>query len=182
MSTASLTVPFTLVLTIFLSVARAQQPSTKVGTINVQGAILATKEGQTASQALEQKVSSKQKEFADRQKAIDQLQDQLNKGGTVMAEDKRSQTARDIEEKKKRLERDIQDAEEDVRNEQQKLLQSMGQRMLVVIEKYAKDNGYTLVLDIGNPNTPVLFASTNLDITQAVAEIYNKTPAGAGKP
>jgi len=42
----------------------------------------------------------KKKEFDSRQSEVAQLQDQYNKGGTVMAEDKRNQLARDIDEKK----------------------------------------------------------------------------------
>ena len=99
--------------------AFAQAPN-KVGVISIQGAIVGTKDGQKASQELDQKFVPKNKEFQSRQSEIVQLQDQLTKGGTVMAEEKRNQLAREIDEKKKRLERDMQDAEEDLRGEQQK--------------------------------------------------------------
>ena len=94
-----------------------------------------------------------------------------------MSEDKRNQLARDIDEKKKRLERDMQDAQEELQGEQQKILQSLGQRMMAVIEKYAKDNGYTMILDVSNPNTPVLYASSGIDITQDIVSLYDKTTA-----
>jgi outer membrane protein len=163
--------------------AFAQSPA-KVGVISIQGAIVGTKDGQKASQELDAKFVPKNKEFQNRQSELTQLQDQLTKGGTVMAEDKRNQLARDIDEKKKRLERDMQDAEEDLRGEQQKVLSSLGQRMMAVIEKYAKDNGYTLILDVSNQNTPVLYASSGIDITQDIVSLYDHTtangaPAGA---
>ena len=157
--------------------AFAQAPS-KVGVISIQNAIVGTKDGQKASQELDAKFVPKNKEFQNRQSEIVQLQDQLSKGGTVMAEDKRNQLARDIDEKKKRLERDMQDAEEDLRGEQQKVLSSLGQRMMAVIEKYAKDNGYTLILDVSNQNTPVLYASSGIDITQDIVSLYDKTTVG----
>jgi outer membrane protein len=162
--------------------AFAQAPS-KVGVISIQGAIVGTKDGQKASQELDAKFVPKNKEFQNRQSEIVQLQDQLSKGGTVMADDKRNQLARDIDEKKKRLERDMQDAEEDLRGEQQKVLSSLGQRMMAVIEKYAKDNGYNLILDVSNQNTPVLYASSGIDITQDIVSLYDKTTAnGAPAP
>jgi outer membrane protein len=156
--------------------AFAQAPS-KVGVISIQGAIVGTKDGQKASQELDAKFVPKNKEFQNRQSEIVGLQDQLTKGGTVMAEDKRNQLAREIDEKKKRLERDMQDAEEDLRGEQQKVLSSLGQRMMAVIEKYAKDNGYSLILDVSNQNTPVLYASSGIDITQDIVSLYDKTTA-----
>ena len=160
----------------------AQQP-TKVGVISIQGAIVGTKDGQKASQELDAKFVPKKKEFDTRQSEIAQLQDQYNKSATVMAEDKRNQLARDIDEKKKRLERDTQDAEEDLKAEQQKVLQGLGQRMMAVIEKYAKDNGYSMILDDSNPNTPLLYASSSIDITQDIISLYDKTSAnGAPLP
>src|SRR5882724_11326739 len=167
-----------LALCCFAFGARAQQPPAKVGVISIQGAIVGTKDGQKASQELDTKFVPKKKEFDSRQTEVAQLQDQYNKGGTVMAEDKRNQLARDVDEKKKRLERDMTDAEEDLRAEQQKMLQGLGQRMMAVIEKYAKDNSYTIILDVSNPNTPVLYASSGIDITQDIVSLYDKTSTG----
>ncbi|MDQ2843352.1 MAG: OmpH family outer membrane protein [Acidobacteriota bacterium] len=160
--------------------ADAQQSPTKVGVISVQGAIVGTHDGQKASQELEAKFNPKKKEFDARQSEIGQLQDQLNKGGTVMNEEKRNQLARDIDEKKKRLERDMQDANEELQGEQQRVLQGLGQRMMAVIEKYAKDNAYTMILDVSNPNTPVLYASNTIDITQDIVQLYDKTSTNGG--
>src|ERR1700761_2526074 len=97
--------------------AYGQQTPNKVGVISIQGAIVGTKDGQKASQELDTKFVPKKKEFDQRQNEIAQLQDQYNKGGNLMAEDKRNQLARDIDEKKKRLERDMQDAQEELQSE-----------------------------------------------------------------
>jgi outer membrane protein len=160
--------------------AYAQQTPAKVGVISIQGALVGTKDGQKASQELDTKFMPKKKEFDTRQSEIAQMQDQFNKGGTVMSEDKRNQMARDIDEKKKRLQRDMQDAEEELQGEQQRLLQGLGQRMMAVIEKYAKDNGYTIVLNVSDPNTPVLYASSAIDITQDIISLYDKTSTNGG--
>lgn len=157
--------------------ALAQQGPSKVGVISIQGAIVGTKDGQKASQELDTKFVPKKKEFDTRQNEISQLQDQYSKGGNLMTDDKRNQLAREIDEKKKRLERDMQDAQEELQSEQQKVLQGLGQRMMAVIEKYAKDNGYTMILDVSNPNTPVLYASSGIDITQDIVSLYDKTTA-----
>ncbi len=155
-------------------------PGTKVGVISVQGAIVGTKDGQKASKELDAKFTPRKKEFDSRQSEIAQLQDQYNKSGAVMSEDKRQQLARDIDEKKKRLQRDMQDAQDELQGEQQRLLQSLGQRMIAVIEKYAKDNGYTVILDDSNPNTPILYASSAIDITQDIVSLYDKTSTNGG--
>jgi outer membrane protein len=157
--------------------AYAQQAATKVGVISVQGAIVGTKDGQKAAQQLDAKFGPRKKELDGRQNEVVQLQDQYSKGGTLMSEEKRNQLARDIDEKKKRLERDMQDSQEELQGEQQRVLQGLGQRMMAVIEKYAKDNGYIMILDVSNPNTPVLYASSAIDITQDIVQLYDKSSA-----
>jgi outer membrane protein len=155
--------------------AYAQAPPTKVAVISVQGAIIGTKDGQKAAQALQAKFAPKQKDFSDRQTEIQGLNDQLQKGSNTLSEDKRAQLQREVEDKTKRLQRDEQDTKEEWDGSQQQLLQSLGQRMMGVIEKYAKDNGYLMVLDVSNPNTPVLYASSGIDITQDIISLYDKT-------
>jgi outer membrane protein len=152
-----------------------------VGVINFQGAIMGTKDGQKAAAQLEQQFSPKQKDFQARQAEIAQLEDQLNKGGNLMSEDKRSQTVRDIDEKKRRLQRDAEDARQELDQAQQKALNEIYQRMMAVLTKYAKDNGFTLILDDGNQQTsPILFASSGIDVTQDIISLYDKSSSKGG--
>jgi outer membrane protein len=164
-----------------LAAAGFAQTPQKVGVMSFQGAIVGTKDGQKASQAIEQKFSPRQKDFQTRQSEIAQLEDQLNKGGNLMSDDKRGQLTRDIDEKKRRLQRDAQDAQEELNQEQQKALGAIYQRMIAVVEKYAKDNAYTLILDDGNQQTsPILFASSAIDVTQDIITLYDKTASSGG--
>lgn len=166
---------------LFSASLHAQQASGKIGVINMQKALAGTQEGQKASQDLAAKVAPKQKEFNARQQEIAQLDEQLSKGANLLNDEKKAQMARDLDLKKKRLERDTQDAEETIRTEQQGMLQSLSQRLMAVVTKFAKDNGYSLVLEAGDPNTPILYAANGLEITQDIVGLYDKTYAGASK-
>src|SRR5581483_12404243 len=77
------------------------------------------------------------------------------------------------------LQRDVEDAQAELEQDQQKVLQQLGQKMMAVIEKYARDNGYTMVVDVSSPQTPVLYASPSIDITKEIIELYDKN---AGTP
>jgi outer membrane protein len=148
----------------------------------MQGVLVGTKDGQKASQELTARFEPKQKEIQGRRTELVQLEDQFNKGAAVMSDDKKAQLARDLDEKKKRLERDSQDAEEEVQGEQQHILQALGQRAMAVVDKFAKDNGYNLIVDDGNPSTPILYASAAMDITQEIVALYDKTYANNPLP
>jgi outer membrane protein len=55
--------------------------------------------------------------------------------------------------------------------------------MMQVIDKYAQANGFSIILDVSNPNTPVMFASNMVNITKDIIDQYDKANApGAAKP
>jgi outer membrane protein len=76
----------------------------------------------------------------------------------------------------------VEDAQADLEADQQKLLSQLGQKILAVIEKYSRDNGITMVLDVSNPQTSVLYASPSVDITKEIIDLYDKSTATGGAP
>jgi outer membrane protein len=163
-----------------LSAVAFGQAPTRVGVINIQSALISTKDGQKAAQELQVKREPKAKEFEKRQADIRQLQDSMSRGGNAMAEAAKAELARSIDQKTKAFNRDLEDAQAEWDQDQQKVLQELGQKIMVVIDKYAKDNGFSLILDVSNPNTPVLYASNAIDITKDIVELYDKNTPAAG--
>jgi outer membrane protein len=160
--------------------AQAQQG--KFAVINIQGAIISTKDGQKAAAELNAKTAPKKKELEQRQNEINALQDQLNKGSNTLSDSAKNDLYKNIEAKKKTLQREVEDAQADLEADQQKLLQQLGQKILAVIEKYSRDNGFTMVVDVSSPQTPVLYASPSIDITKEIIELYDKNTASGSAP
>ena len=160
-----------------VSMASAQQG--KFAVINIQGAIISTKDGQKAASELQAKTAPKKRELEQKQNDINVLQDQLNKGSNTLSDARKNELYKTIEDKKKNLQRDVEDAQSDLEAEQQKILQQLGQKIMAVVEKYARDNGITMVVDVSNPQSPVLYASPSVDITKEIIELYDKNTAGA---
>jgi outer membrane protein len=162
--------------------AQTQSPPNKIAVIAIQQAIVATKDGQKAAAELDSKAGPKKKELEQKQSDINSLQDQLSKGQNTLSESTKSDIYKNIESKKKSLQRDFEDAQAEMDQEQQKILQQLGQRMMAVIERYARDNGYTMVVDVSNPQTPILYASPSIDITKEIIELYDKSAAQLSAP
>jgi outer membrane protein len=150
----------------------------KVGIINIQGALASTKDGQKAASELEARAVPKRKELEGKESEINSLKDQLQKGANTLSETSRQSLARNIDQKTKSLKRDAEDAQAEWNQDQQKVLQQLGQRVMAVIDKYARDHGYTLILDVSSPQTPVLYASNTVDITKDIVEMYDKNSPG----
>jgi len=157
--------------------AQAQGAPSKVGVINIQGAIVTTKDGQKAASELETRSAPKRKELEAKQNEINQLKDQLQKGQNTLSEATKAELYKNIDNKTKVLNRDVEDAQAEFDQDQQKILQQLGQKMMAVIDKYAKDNGYTLILDVSSPQTPVLYASNTIDVTKDIIDLYDKNAA-----
>ena len=45
--------------------------------------------------------------------------------------------------------------------------------MMAVIDKYSKENGYQIVMDISNPQSPILYAVNEVNITAAIITAYD---------
>lgn len=157
--------------------AHAQAPTGKVGVINIQSAIVSTKDGQKAAQELDAKAAPKRKTLESKQNEINSLKDQLQKGSNALSETAKAEIVRNIDAKTKSFNRDMEDAQAEVEQDQQKVLQDLGGRMMAVIDKYAKDNGFVLILDVSSPQTPVLFASNAIDVTKDIIDLYDKAAA-----
>ena len=89
---------------------------------------------------------------------------------------------RDIDQKTKSLNRDTEDAQAELDQEQGKIMQELGQRIMAVIDKYSKDKGYSLILDVSSQQTPVLFAANDIDITSDIVKLYDQNAPAAGAP
>ena len=174
-------IPATLMAVVLASFAGARTAAaqTKVGVIHIQNAIIGTKDGQKAAADLEIRFAPKRKELEGKQNSIAGLQDTLNKGRNTMSAEQREKLIRDIDQKTKALNRDTEDAQAEMEQEQQKILQELGQRIMAVIDKYARDNGFNLILDVSSPQTPVLYISSGIDLTQEIVGLYDKNVPGA---
>jgi outer membrane protein len=167
-------------LALGLALSVAAQSTGKVGVINIQSAIVSTKDGQKAASDIQTRFGPKKTELDKRQADISQLQDQLNRGQNTLGEEARQNLIRQIDQKTKSLNRDTEDARAELDQDEQKIMGELGGRITAVIDKYAKDNGYTLILDVSNPQTPVLYASNTIDITKDIIDLYDKNTSAAG--
>jgi outer membrane protein len=148
---------------------------TKVGTINVEAAVFGSNEGRRDADALQKKLEPKQNELKGQNDELEGLQKQLQTQGEKLNEDARATLVKQIETKKKSLERAVQDFQEDGQNQGKEIFSRILQKMAPTIVKYAQDNGYSLIVDTSNqwPQSQVLWSGEGVDITKAIVDAYN---------
>jgi outer membrane protein len=185
-----------LIATVFVSMAAfAQAPAasapagpapTKIGIINLQEAIVRTNEGQRDLKVLQDKFQPRRTELESLSKELDGLKQQLNTQGDKLNDEAKASLARNIEFKQKTYQRTLEDAQGDFNNQQGEIANRIGSKLLEVLDKYAKENGYAVVLNVSDPQqTSVVWAGPQVDLTAQIVTAYNaqsNVPAPAATP
>jgi len=164
-------------LSVCLAVQAQAPAANKVGVIQIQSAIVSTRDGQKAVAELESRMAPRKGDLEKKQNEIRELQEKLQRGGNAMADSAKQDLTRNIDQRTKSYNREMEDAQAEFQEQQRKLLDDLGQRMMKVIDGYAQTHGYTVILDVSNQNTPVLYASNGVDITRDIIDMYDKTSA-----
>ena len=175
----SFVVSSTLVLAMATLAGAQTQAPTKVAIIHIQQAILTTKDGQKAQADLGAKFGPTRAALEKKQSDIAALQDQLKKGAATMSDDAKTKIAKDIDSLNKDLTRGGEDYDAEVQQEEGKIMNDLGQKMLDVVGKYAAQNGFAMVLDVSNQQT-VLWADPSVNITAECIKLYDQAHPGAG--
>ncbi|HLY41281.1 MAG TPA: OmpH family outer membrane protein [Terracidiphilus sp.] len=145
----------------------------KVAVIAFQVAVAQTNEGQRSFADLQKKYEPKRAQLKALSDEIDSLTKQLQTQGSTLSETERATRSKSIDDKKKQLQRDAEDAQNDMQQEMQELYGSLAQKVFDVLSDYVKQHGYTLVLDVSQQQTPVLYFQDSTNITKPIVDAYN---------
>jgi outer membrane protein len=146
----------------------------KIAIIQFQQAVGATNEGQRDFAELRKKFEPKQTQLKTQSDEIDSLKKQLQTQSATQSETAKADLARQIDDKTKSLQRSAEDAQNDFQTEMGETYQKLAEKVYQIVQAYAAQVGYTLVLDASAQQSPVLWANQGTDISQAVVEAYNQ--------
>jgi len=165
--------------------AAGSAASGKVGVISIRQAIVTTAEGKLASAELQSQFSSRQNEIEALNKQISDLQQRLQAGQNKLSQEEEARLRQQGQRLTQRLDRMNTEYQEDVNAAQADVIDRIGRKMVDVLDRYSRENGYVVVLDSSAQNTPILFASTQIDVTQDIVRLYDQAypvKAGASTP
>ncbi|HUX44949.1 MAG TPA: OmpH family outer membrane protein, partial [Terracidiphilus sp.] len=161
--------------------ATAPAGPAKIAVVAFQVAVAKTNEGQRDFSDLQKKYEPKRDQLKALNDEVDNLKKQLQTQSATLSQAERDSKTKTIDEKQKQLQRSAEDAQNDMQQEMQEIYNSLASKVYDVMEGYAKQHGYTLVLDIAQQQTPVLYAAESTNITDAVIAAYN-TKSGVPAP
>jgi outer membrane protein len=153
--------------------AAAPSGPARIAVIEFQQAVGMTNEGQRDFANLQKKYAPKEASLKTLNDEIDTLTKQLQTQGASLNEAERASRAKAIDDKKKQLDREASDLRDAGQQDMQDLYNSLASKVYDVMQSYAEQQGFTLVLDISQQQSPVLYANDASNITKPVIEAYN---------
>jgi len=162
-------------------------PAAKIGTINVRQAIVNTADGKQASAELQSQFAPRQNELENLNKQISELRQRLAAGERTLSDEEKARLTQQGQKMAQQLERKQNEYQEDVNGAQGEVIDRIGRKMLEVLDRYARENGYVAVFDTSSQNSPILYASSQIDVTSDIVRLYDqaypvKGAAPAAKP
>lgn len=153
----------------------------KTGIINIRQAIASTAEGKQAGAELQSQFSARQNELEGLNKQINDLRQRLDASQGKLSPEEQTRLQRQGEVMARQLQRKQDEYQEDVNAAQADVFDRIGRKMVDVLDRYARENGFILMLDSSAQNTPILFVSPNIDVTQDIIRLFdNAYPVKAG--
>jgi outer membrane protein len=157
----------------------------KVGVIAIRQAIGGTAEGKLAQAELQSQLAPRQNEIEALNKQINDLQQRLQASQNKLSQEEDARLRQQGQRLAQRLERMNTEYQEDANAALGDITERIGRKMVDVLDRYARENGFVVVLDSSAQNTPILFASTQIDVTQDIIRLYDQAypvKAGAATP
>ena len=154
-------------------VIAAQTNPPKIGVMNVLRAIVECSEGKQANEEFQKKFEAKRDELSRKQKEIETLQQQLKSQATTLNQEAGAALARSIEVKTTDLKRSQEDAEKEFNELRNQVFNRIGSKLAPLVQQYAKEKNFTLVLDSSSQTTQLTYVDPATDITDDIVKRYD---------
>jgi Skp family chaperone for outer membrane proteins len=166
----------------------------KIALIAFQQAVIGTNEGRATLQKVQAKYEPKQAELVALNAEIDKLKKELQAAPATTTDAERSTRMKSLDSKEKQLDEKTQEARTAYQADLQEAYGKVAEKVHKTLLDYVQSNGYTILFDVSNEQSSVVWAqaSPSADITFAVIDAYNaasgvaapapEAPAAAAKP
>jgi outer membrane protein len=146
----------------------------KVGVINARQAIVSTAEGKQASAELQSQFAPRTSDLENIGKQISDLRQRLDAGQKTLSDEEKVRLQKQIDLLTRQGQRKQDEYQEDVNAAQADVIDRIGRKMIDVLERYGRENGYVTILDTSAQQSPVLYFSNQIDVTQDIVRLYDQ--------
>jgi outer membrane protein len=167
-----------VVMTSLVSASLVHAQASKVAVVDFEKAVVESAEGKKSSDRFNGTLQAKQAEGEKRQKELEDAQRKLQTQERTLSDTAKANLQKDIERRTTELQRYNEDAQKELQSLRDELLRPIAERASAILNAMAAEQGYTLIVDVSNPQTNVVWFNPKNDIT---AELTKRIDAELAK-
>jgi Skp family chaperone for outer membrane proteins len=155
-----------------------QAQVSKVAVVDFERAIVESVEGKKSSDKFNTTLQAKQADAEKRQKDLEDAQKKLQTQERTLSEVAKANLQKDIDKRNTELQRFNEDSQKELQSLRDELLRPIAEKASGLLNAIAAEKGYTLVVDVSNPQNNVVWFNPQNDITaELTRRIDTTTPA-----
>src|SRR6185369_9785570 len=174
-----LKIPVVAIVALLFSTPMMRAQLSKGVGVDVEKAVVESDEGKKASEKFNALLQAKQGELEKKQKDIEDQQKKLQNGARTLSDQAKADIQRDIDKRTTELTRLNEDAQRELQASRDELLKPIADLATAVLGAMAAQENYTLVIDISNPESNVVWKNPKNDITDELIKKINVAAAAS---
>lgn len=144
----------------------------KIAYVDLQKALNLSQQGSQAKQEISELVKKYEAEFKDKQQALLQKQDELQKQAALLSDSAKAEKEREYQQEVKDLQRFQSDVKEELQQRDAEHTQRILGEMNKILQQLGKQGGYSMILE--KNEGAVLYAVEAVDLTDELIEAYDE--------
>jgi outer membrane protein len=166
------------IVSLLIQAPAVQAQVSKVAIVDFEKALVESMEGKKSSEKFNATLQSKQADGERRQRELEDAQKKLQTQERTLSEAAKASLQKDIERRTTEMQRFSEDTQKEMQSLRDELLRPIAERASGILNAIAAEQGYTLVVDISNPQNNVVWFNPQSDIT---AEVTRRIDASTPK-
>src|SRR6266705_6608334 len=155
-----------VIMTLLVSVSLVHGQTSRVAVVDFEKALVESVEGKKSSDKFNATLQSKQAEGEKRQKELEDAQKKLQTQDRTLSETAKANLQKDIDRRTTELRRLNEDAQKELQSLRDELLRPIAERASAILNALAAEQGYTLIIDVSNPQSNVVWFNPKNDLTE----------------
>lgn len=140
-----------------------------VAVVDLQGAVMQTEDGMRAQATLKKLFDRRQQDLDAKQKQLQRVRVDIEKQAKFLSREAITKRMETWQRDMLQLQTTFVDYNKELQKKQGELTQPIVRRMVGIVERLAKQNGYGVVID----RAAAPYARADLDLTDRVVQMYN---------
>ena len=171
MNRTSPLLPAASVLVAFLALGLPARAEYKIAVFDSAKVLLDSKVGSVAQERLNKFKNDRQGDITAKEKEFTDLQNKFVTQSLTLSPEKKDEMQKQIDQKRTDLRRYVQDSENELMDQLNKVQKDLQTKLTTVIEAFGKEQGYTIIFE----RLQCVYNSDAVDITAQITQRFDQT-------